>query len=121
WQADRPIRGGVPVCFPWVGRGKDGKREPQHGFVRLCAWQLESIERREGGVSVTLSTGSDAETRELWPHDFVLRHRVTFGRELAMALEFTNTGSGEATIEEAQHTYFAVGDVRRINVKGLTG
>ena len=32
-----PIRGGVPVCFPWFGN-RDG--EPSHGFARLTEWEL---------------------------------------------------------------------------------
>jgi D-hexose-6-phosphate mutarotase len=124
WQADKPIRGGVPICFPWFGPGRDGRSAPPHGFARLRAWQLESIERTARGVVVTLMTTSDADTKKAWPHDFVLRHRVTFGSELVMALEFTNSGgagSAPLEMEEAQHTYFAVGDVRKVKVKGLLG
>jgi D-hexose-6-phosphate mutarotase len=121
WQADKPIRGGVPICFPWFGAGKDGKSAPPHGFARLRPWQLESIEQKAATVTVTLMLTSDAESKKAWPHDFVLRHRVTFGRELVMALEFTNAGSAPLEMEEAQHTYFAVGDVRKVKVKGLTG
>ena len=33
----KPIRGGVPICFPWFGN-RDG--EPSHGFARLAEWQL---------------------------------------------------------------------------------
>ena len=29
----KPIRGGVPICFPWFGN-RDG--EPAHGFARLA-------------------------------------------------------------------------------------
>jgi D-hexose-6-phosphate mutarotase len=121
WQADKPIRGGVPICFPWFGAGRDGKSNPPHGFARLRTWQLESIEQKDNGVTVTVMTTSDAETRKAWPHDFVLRHRVTFGKELVMSLEFTNSGTSPLEMEEAQHTYFAVGDVRQVKVKGLTG
>jgi len=33
----KPIRGGVPICFPWFGN-RDG--EPSHGFARIVEWQL---------------------------------------------------------------------------------
>src|ERR1043165_5895562 len=32
FEANKPIRGGVPVCFPWFGP-KEGS--PSHGFARL--------------------------------------------------------------------------------------
>src|ERR1039457_4375833 len=32
----KPIRGGVPICFPWFGN-RDGK--PSHGFARVTEWQ----------------------------------------------------------------------------------
>src|SRR5207253_5364111 len=39
WHADRAIRGGVPICFPWFGNKADDPRAPAHGFVRTTAWQ----------------------------------------------------------------------------------
>src|SRR5450631_2347086 len=36
----KPIRGGVPVIFPWFGERHDGKTGPQHGFARICDWDL---------------------------------------------------------------------------------
>jgi D-hexose-6-phosphate mutarotase len=36
-----------------------------------------------------------------------------------MALELTNTGSTALSAEEAQHTYFSVGDVRQVLIRGL--
>ena len=32
FAAGRPIRGGVPICFPWFGP-REG--EPAHGFARI--------------------------------------------------------------------------------------
>jgi D-hexose-6-phosphate mutarotase len=36
-----------------------------------------------------------------------------------MALEVHNTGSSPLVFEEALHTYFAVGDIRRVSIEGL--
>ncbi len=45
WQQQTPIRGGVPICWPWFGAaasefhsGTD--RLPNHGLVRTAIWQL---------------------------------------------------------------------------------
>src|SRR5450432_3571780 len=45
---DKPIRGGVPICFPWFGN-RDG--EPSHGFARITEWQLvKTSEKSDGSV-----------------------------------------------------------------------
>ena len=121
WEADRAIRGGVPICFPWFGAKADDPGAPAHGFVRLKAWQLESIQQRRGGVCVSLFTESDESTKQLWPAEFRLVHRVTFGTQLVMELILTNTGTTSLQCEEALHTYFAVGQIQSVRVKGLNG
>ena len=37
FAAGKPIRGGVPVCFPWFGR-REG--DVTHGFARITEWNL---------------------------------------------------------------------------------
>src|ERR1043166_3574796 len=47
---NEPIRGGVPVIFPWFGP-REGL--PQHGFARLKLWELkEFAPAPDGSVSV---------------------------------------------------------------------
>ena len=36
----KPIRGGIPVLFPWFGPRHDGKQGPMHGFARIQPWTL---------------------------------------------------------------------------------
>jgi glucose-6-phosphate 1-epimerase len=108
------IRGGVPVCFPWFG--------PKAGFARIVDWELESTaQEADGSVTLVLLLKSSAATRELWPHDFTLRHRVNIGSALSMTLETQNTAAEPFTFETALHTYFAVADVREVEVTGLEG
>jgi len=37
----RPIRGGVPICFPWFG-GSGPAGSPNHGVARLRTWEFIS-------------------------------------------------------------------------------
>ena len=121
WEDGRAIRGGIPVCFPWF-RGKgDNPQAPAHGFVRTRAWELSSIEEKQGSVVVTLSTESDEASRRWWPYEFRLMHRITVGAELKLELIVTNTGSTSLQFEEALHTYHRVGDVKEVRVAGLDG
>ena len=47
------IRGGVPVCLPWFGAGRDGGLSPSHGLARRARWRLHSV--REEGEAVIVS------------------------------------------------------------------
>ncbi|MEI6561540.1 MAG: D-hexose-6-phosphate mutarotase [Verrucomicrobiota bacterium] len=119
FQGGRPIRGGVPVIFPWFGPRQES---PAHGFARTRAWTVESLRQEpDGNVVLVLRLESDAETRALWgePHDWVLRHRITVGTALGMELEIENRGAAPFRCEEALHTYFSVSEVGAIQVRGL--
>ena len=73
WQDGLAIRGGVPISFPWFADKADDPHAPAHGFVRTKAWQLESIVQAGDAVTVSMSTESDAETRQWWPCRFSSR------------------------------------------------
>lgn len=46
---------------------------------------------------------------------------MSFGEQLSLALDVTNTGDAPIAFEAALHTYFAVSDIRRVTVTGLAG
>jgi glucose-6-phosphate 1-epimerase len=119
WETGRAIRGGVPICFPWFGANAGDPSAPAHGFVRLKAWQLQSIRQVSGSVCVSMFTEDDEGTQKWWPAGFRLLHRVTFGAELTMELILTNAGATSLRFEEALHTYLAVGQVQSVRVQGL--
>lgn len=118
----KPIRGGIPVCFPWFSARAGHPELPAHGFARIRRWDVESLSgSNESGVTVVFRLGADHATRELWPLDFVARMRVVVGRKLNVALEVENCGDVPFRFEEALHTYFCVSDVRKVSVTGLEG
>src|SRR5215510_11039778 len=50
FASGQPIRGGIPVIFPWFGP-REG--EPMHGFARFENWVLhEATAIPEGGASL---------------------------------------------------------------------
>jgi len=121
FEEGKAIRGGIPICFPWFRAKADNPQAPSHGFVRTKSWTLDAITMEQDSVIVSLSTGSDEQSRLWWLHDFRLVHRVTVGAELTLELIATNTGSSSFRFEEALHTYHQVGDAAKINVAGLDG
>jgi glucose-6-phosphate 1-epimerase len=120
WKDGLPIRGGIPICFPWFRAKADNPEAPIHGFVRLREWRLDAVTAQEDGtVTVVCSTESDEATRRWWPYEFRLVHRIALGKTLRLELMMSNTGSEPLRFEEALHTYFRVGDARRVRVRGL--
>jgi glucose-6-phosphate 1-epimerase len=117
----KAIRGGVPICFPWFGPKADDAAAPIHGLARLHTWTIESVTRNAAGVvTATLRLTSQVAPQGPWPGEFVLRHRVIAGPTLTLEL-LLESGATAISAEEAFHTYFAVGDVRQVQVSGLAG
>jgi D-hexose-6-phosphate mutarotase len=122
WDAARPIRGGVPICFPWFGPHASDGTAPGHGFARLRDWTLsEARDDAQGATHLAFVLGTSAAPPAAWPHPFAATFRVAVGESLVMTLEVANPGSAPFSFEAALHTYFAVGDVRRIEITGLEG
>jgi glucose-6-phosphate 1-epimerase len=121
WEEGVAIRGGIPICFPWFRGKSDNPHAPAHGFVRTKTWQLESIIENENGVVVTMFTQSDEHTRQWWPGEFRLVHRVTFGSELRLELVCMNTGTTPFRFEEALHTYNRIANIQDSRLQGLDG
>jgi glucose-6-phosphate 1-epimerase len=119
FEASKPIRGGVPICWPWFGMPKESGERPQHGFVRNRQWSVERTRDTEEGTEITFSIGSTPDSIALWPHRFKLTYQLTIGRSLKMELSFQNTGDKPAEVGAALHTYFAVSDAAEIRVTGL--
>jgi glucose-6-phosphate 1-epimerase len=121
FEANKPIRGGVPICFPWFGPRSGDSTAPIHGFARLLSWELaETKQLPDGSVNVALELRSSDATKATWPFDFVARYQVNAGKALELTLRVTNESKQPFTFEEALHTYLAVSDVRKISVDGLT-
>lgn len=122
FEPGKPIRGGIPLCWPWFGPSDELPDAPAHGLARLSEWTVQAVRPGcDSGVSVSLSLEPDERARALWPHPFRLELTVTVGPALSVELTTRNTGSRPMTITEALHTYLAVGDARRATVTGLGG
>lgn len=118
YATGKPVRGGVPLVFPWFGDHPHAPKLPAHGFARGLAWRLD---RTGPGPEAVLTVDDDASTRALWPHPFRLHLEIGLATDLRLAFEIENTGSTALRCEQALHTYFAVGDVHTCSVHGLEG
>jgi glucose-6-phosphate 1-epimerase len=117
-EPGKPLRGGVPICFPWFGP-REG--QPGHGTVRLTPWELvETAASFDDGVKLSLRLPPGELTKVGWAEARV-EFIITLGDTLAMELVVTNVTPADFTFEGALHTYFAVGDIAHTSVTGLNG
>ncbi|HET7723049.1 MAG TPA: D-hexose-6-phosphate mutarotase [Propionibacteriaceae bacterium] len=128
WQSDssmyergKPLRGGVPICWPWFGPGRTGDMSPAHGLARISDWTLTDQRETPDGTQLTYELTSLQVPDALPGSDWTLTYDVRVGEDLELALTVTNTGSAPFSYELALHTYLAVGDVRQVSVSGLDG
>jgi len=120
YESGKPIRGGVPVCFPWFGPKAGAPDAPLHGFARIRPWTLRSVAKDAGGaLRASLELVSDASTRAFFPHDLRVSLEVVVGPALGLTLTVRNEGPSPFAYEEALHSYFAVADVRAVRIRGL--
>jgi glucose-6-phosphate 1-epimerase len=115
---DQPIRGGVPVIFPWFG-AREG--HGMHGFARLKAWELkEFLPAADGSVSIRFAL-PDCPEAAAFPA-FSAQYIVTVDEGLTMELKITNQSKDQPfQFENCLHTYFEVGDVTAVSIGGLKG
>ena len=118
FEAGQPIRGGIPVIFPWFGP-REGMT--QHGFARVKPWELkEFAPAADGSVSVRLRLPEYPEASGFPP--FTADYSITVNQSLTLDLAVTNNSREEEFgFENCLHTYFEVGDVNGLSITGLKG
>jgi glucose-6-phosphate 1-epimerase len=115
-----PIRGGVPICWPWFGPDPQSLGRSDHGLARTRMWNVVSsylLADQECSISFELT--DTPETYGLWPHRFRLILKVTVGKKLTMELTTQNIGETPFEITQALHTYFRIGDISHTKITGL--
>ena len=120
FEPGSPIRGGIPLCFPWFGIATENPPAPQHGFARIVPWDYLGSTRDVNTVTCSFRlTDSRAASASHWAHEFEAVYTVTVGTELTLRLDVTNTGSTTFAFEEMLHSYFAIQDASTTTVGGL--
>jgi D-hexose-6-phosphate mutarotase len=116
--AGHPIRGGVPLIFPWFGPREGAGL---HGFVRTKTWEINEINLSpSGAVTVKFGFPDCPEAADYPP--FSLEYVVTVDEQLTLELIVTNRSTDRnLEFEACLHTYFAVGDIGATAIHGLKG
>lgn len=132
FKKGKPVRGGIPVCWPWFGnldRNPDSVQamrqssEPAkaHGEVRAIDWELLGVAEDGDALLVELVLPQAEGHLPGWPHNVALKLSIRLDQALNVSLVSFNAGQETVSFSQALHTYFAVSDVHQISVEGLDG
>lgn len=129
WTSERsvfapgePIRGGIPLCFPWFGPSRASAEEPWHGFARIQDWELvASRSSQESSTATFRLTDTPASRRTSWPYRFSADYTVTVGETLQLRLEIENRDDRDFSCEVSLHSYFAIRQLSEVSLYGLAG
>ena len=117
-----PIRGGIPICWPWFGTHPSDKSLPNHGFARILLWKHVSTQcLSEDKTKIILKLSSSGTTLKFWPHTFELTLEILMSDILEVSLMTTNQGENSFALTQALHSYLRVDDISRVSLKGLRG
>ena len=123
FDRSRPIRGGIPICWPWFGDApqqftKMAGTLPAHGYIRTQDCVLVSAD--------SLSDGCDQLIFKPQRHPFPtlnleldLEIIITVGETLSVQLVTRNTSSLERDFFAALHSYFAVDAIQEVSLEGV--
>lgn len=130
WQQQQPIRGGVPVCWPWFGAAASQLNPaqlslPNHGLVRTRFWTLQqqavTTDAVELCLSITLDEFPDKTIQSL--SEVVAPTKPT---ELRITLRLThaslsiNLSCDPPLLQQAAlHSYFKITDLIQTQIKGI--
>jgi D-hexose-6-phosphate mutarotase len=109
YAAGKPIRGGIPICFPWFSAHPSDPHLPAHGWARNQRWELISTKSIDKDVQIELRLINDP---------FELNFVARFGKNLKVALSVTNQSKELKSFEIALHTYFQVSNIANVLIDG---
>lgn len=119
----KPVRGGIPICFPQFGNR--GALE-QHGFARNKIWVIDQnppplSADSNGKACIDLLLKPSEDDMKIWPHSFEFRLRVRLAADghLILISRIRNVNSKPFSFSFAFHTYFSISDISEVRVEGL--
>ena len=112
----KPIRGGIPICWPWFAKEGQTPDVIQHGFARTAQWQIteQRIDSR-GSIRLGLTPIESLHA------NLNAQLTVTFSEVLHLSLITRNHSKNTVAVTQAFHSYLAVEDANQLTIDGLGG
>lgn len=119
FQPGKPIRGGIPICWPWFGAHPEAAEAPAHGLVRSESWQWQVDEDRLERCQITLTQQTTGD-HPAFPYRAKVHLTIRLESDLTLSLTTLNLGDNAFVLSQALHSYFAVADSRSAQLTGLS-
>lgn len=135
WHQQQPIRGGVPVCWPWFGPvdnqlNPQQQQLPNHGLVRTQLWTLLQHNVTADYCQLCLSICVDdlpylsenTLPADILPENALPKHAVELSLTVTLTahdLSITLSCNEPMLQQAALHSYFQVSDLPQTQVLGI--
>ncbi|WP_019617207.1 D-hexose-6-phosphate mutarotase [Psychromonas ossibalaenae] len=115
WDTVTPLRGGIPICWPWFGKSKT----PAHGIARTACWSIDNIIDSPSNVQLTLILTDSEESLSVWPYKFIITLKLIIGSSLSLKLTTKNISKESLCYSGAFHSYFDLQNIQHTQLTGL--
>lgn len=117
WQQQHPVRGGIPICWPWFGPADARlalQQVPNHGLARTALWQQVADESCNDHALLVLQAEFDNIPYHAGKVTLQCQYRLDqHGLHLHLQCDDLKTQ------QAALHSYFACDDVCTVTVSPL--
>jgi len=121
FHSEKPIRGGIPLCWPWFGGHLEDSNEPQHGYARTSRFEIVSGNSDGGSTAIVLRLNPEESLRQEKQTGLRMEFEIRLSDQLWMEIKTTNVGDKPIRVGAALHTYFQVSDVGCIKIPQIQG
>ncbi|WP_196157591.1 D-hexose-6-phosphate mutarotase [Reinekea sp. G2M2-21] len=116
----QPIRGGIPVCWPWFGAHSHNASAPAHGFVRDKVWAYDIVADTDDRTEIKFWLETDGSDPD-FPRVARVELLASIGETLLVSLTTANLGETPFLISQALHTYFRCQNINDVRLHGIAG
>jgi len=116
-----PIRGGIPICWPWFSRHTTNADYPNHGYARTQMFRLLNAQETASSNKIhsTSVTLVPSQLEQYAYSNIDMSLVVTLSDRLCVEIVSTNKGCEAVLLTQALHSYFLVDDIHQVHLSGV--
>lgn len=115
-DTESPLRGGIPVCFPWFG----GAAQPFHGFARNHLWDLVTTTAKSATFKFTFDSSNYPVSPGFLQAGTILLTCTLEDKSLTLQANITSHSNQPEQVELGFHSYFQ-SPIQNTILQGVNG